>query len=81
VQIFGRPDLENGSFTVSIDGNYITTVDMQFGNVDDDELNSALLFAGQVSSGQHTIELVATGTHDGNASNSFVQIDEFRSYQ
>jgi hypothetical protein len=81
VEMFGRPDLEDGSFQVYIDGNYITTVDCQFGNVDDDALNSVMLFSRQVSSGKHTIKIVVTGTNDDKATNSLIQIDEFVAFQ
>jgi hypothetical protein len=76
VQVFGRPDSENGPFSVSIDGKYVESVNGTFGTVDDDTLNGALMVvAAGLGGGQHTITLVNTG--NGKA----VQIDEFRSYR
>jgi hypothetical protein len=76
VQVFGRPDSENGPFSVSIDGNYVGSVNGTFGTVDDDTLNGALLaVVAGLGSGQHTINLVNT------ANGKALQIDEFRSYR
>jgi hypothetical protein len=76
VQVFGRPDEENGPFSVSIDGNYVGSVNGTFGTVDDDTLNGALLaVVAGLGSGQHTINLVNT------ANGKALQIDEFRSYR
>jgi hypothetical protein len=82
IEVYGRPDDENGYFKVFIDGNYITTVDGHWGDVDDDSLNSYMLFADKLAPGAHTIKLVVTGTNDGNdpgqaPNNNYVQIDEF----
>ena len=78
IEIFGRPDLENGYFQVCIDGKAVTTIDGHFGNLDDDSLNSVMLFALKLSSsGPHTIKVVVSGTHDPEATNSYVQLDEF----
>ena len=75
VQVFGRPDEENGTFSVSLDGKFVESVNGTFGTVDDDTLNGALMVAvAGLGGGQHTITLVNTG--NGKA----VQIDEFRSY-
>jgi hypothetical protein len=75
VQVFGRPDEENGPFSVYIDGKYVESVNGTFGTVDDDTLNGALMVVvAGLGGGQHTITLVNTG--NGKA----VQIDEFRSY-
>ena len=75
VQVFGRPDSENGPFSVYIDGKYVESVNGTFGTVDDDTLNGALMVVvAGLGGGQHTITLVNTG--NGKA----VQIDEFRSY-
>jgi hypothetical protein len=76
VQVFGRPDEENGPFSVSIDGDYVESVNGTFGTVDDDTLNGALMVVvAGLGSGQHTITLV--NTTNGKA----LQIDEFRSYR
>ncbi len=80
IEVFGRPDLENGYMKVYVDGSLLSTVDLHFGNIDDDSLNSVMLFAKRVPSGTHKIELVATGTHDSAATNSFIQIDEFAAF-
>lgn len=78
IEIYGRPDLENGYFQVYIDGKAVATVDGHFGNLDDDSLNSVMLFARKLSSsGPHTIKIVVSGTHDPAATNSYVQLDEF----
>jgi hypothetical protein len=76
VQVFGRPDEENGPFAVYMDGKYLETINGTFGTVDDDTLNGALMVVvAGLGGGQHTITLV--NTENGKA----VQIDEFRSYR
>jgi hypothetical protein len=76
VQVFGRPDSENGPFSVYIDGKYVESVNGTFGTVDDDTLNGALIaVVAGLGSGQHTITLVNT------ANGKALQIDEFRSYR
>lgn len=73
VEIFGRPDLENGSFDVYIDNNYSGTVNEQWGSADIDQINSALVYATNLSaanSGQHTLTLVPNVGHPG-----YLQID------
>ncbi len=75
VQVFGRPDSENGPFSVYIDGKYVESVNGTFGTVDDDTLNGALMVVvAGLSNGQHTINLVNT------ANGKALQVDEFRSY-
>ena len=75
VQVFGRPDEENGPCAVYIDRKYLETINGRFGTVDDDTLNGALMVVvAGLGGGQHTITLVNTG--NGEA----VQMDEFRSY-
>jgi hypothetical protein len=75
VQVFGRPDSENGPFSVYIDGKYVESVNGTFGTVDDDTLNGALMVVvAGLGGGQHTINLVNT------ANGKALQIDEFRSY-
>jgi hypothetical protein len=81
IQVYGRPDLEDGYVKISIDANAPVTIDCHFGNVDDDTLNAVMLYAAKLSPGTHTITLTVTGTHDSSATNSFVQIDEFVAYQ
>jgi hypothetical protein len=76
VQVFGRPDSENGPFSVYLDGKYVESVNGTFGTVDDDTLNGALMVVvAGLGSGQHTITLVNT------ANGKALQIDEFRSYK
>jgi hypothetical protein len=76
VQVFGRPDEENGPFAVYIDGKYLESINGTFGTVDDDTLNGALLVVvAGLGDGEHTITLVNTGNDKA------VQIDEFRSYE
>jgi hypothetical protein len=76
VQVFGRPDSENGPFSVSIDGKYVESVNGTFGTVDDDTLNGALMVVvAGLGGGQHTITLVNT------ANGKALQVDEFRSYR
>ncbi len=75
VQVFGRPDSENGPFSVYIDGKYVESVNATFGTVDDDTLNGALMVVvAGLGNGQHTINLVNT------ANGKALQVDEFRSY-
>ncbi len=76
IEVYGRPDLENGYFQVYIDGNYVTSVDGHFGNADDDALNAVLLYARKLTSGPHTIQLVVAGMHDDQGTNNYVQIDQ-----
>jgi hypothetical protein len=76
VQVFGRPDSENGPFSVLIDGKNVESVNGTFGTVDDDTLNGALIaVVAGLGSGQHTITLVNT------ANGKALQVDEFRSYR
>jgi hypothetical protein len=81
IEVFGRPDLENGIFKVLIDGALYATIDGHFGTADIDELNGYPFFQGTVPSGTHTITIVNTGTRDPAATNTFVQIDLFVAFQ
>jgi len=83
VEVFGRPDYENGYMDVYIDSNPdpVATVNGQFGMVDDDALNSSLLFATKLPAGQHTIKLVVTGKKASSARDNYVQIDELMAFQ
>jgi hypothetical protein len=80
VEVYGRPNLENGIFDVLIDGTQVGQVDGHFGNADLDELNGYGLFQATVPFGTHTIELVNTGTHDPGATDDFMQIDMFAAF-
>ena len=77
IEVFGRPDLENGIFNVLIDGTQVGQVDGHYGAVNDDALNGYGLFQAKVASGTHTIQLVNTGTLDSAATDTFIQIDMF----
>jgi hypothetical protein len=77
IEVFGRPDLEDGIFNVYIDGSQVATVDSHYGKVDNDALNAYPLWIGKVPQGTHTIKLVNTGSRDSAASNSYLQFDEF----
>ena len=80
VEVYGRPDLEDGIFNVLIDGTQVGQVDGHFGAVDDDALNAYCLFTWKGAAGNHTIELVVTGTTDAQATDSFLQFDEFMAF-
>jgi hypothetical protein len=87
IEMYGRPDAENGYFTVSIDGKAYGTYDANLGNVDDDMFNGILMFAAQTSNSTHTITVTTTGTNDGyynasgnGTSGNLLQLDEFVSF-
>jgi len=77
IEVYGRPDLEDGIFQVLIDGGPVGQFDGHFGSVDNDALNGYGLFQAKVAPGTHTIQLVNTGTADSAASDTFTQIDMF----
>lgn len=77
IEVYGRPDLENGIFNVLIDGTQVGQVDGHYSTVDNDALNGYGLFQAKVASGTHTIQLINTGTLDSAATNTFIQIDMF----
>jgi len=83
VEVFGRPDFEDGYMDVYIDSGPkpVATVNGHWGMADDDALNSSMLFATRLAAGQHTIKLVVTGKKDDSARNSYVQIDELIAFQ
>jgi hypothetical protein len=80
IEVYGRPDLENGIFNVLIDGAQVGRVDGHYGTVDNDALNGYGLFQAKVAPGTHTIQLVNTGTKDSAASNTYIQIDMFAAF-
>jgi len=81
IEVFGRPDVEDGYMAVYIDNHYVTTIDGNFGTVDDDAVNSYMLFARKLSSsGPHTIELLVTGTHSPGSTGNYIQIDELTAF-
>jgi hypothetical protein len=79
IEVFGRPDYEDGYMDVYIDTNPnpVASINGHWGSVDDDSLNSYMLFATKLTPGQHTIKVVVAGRHDSGARDSYVQIDEF----
>ena len=83
IEVFGRPDYEDGYMDVYIDTdpNPVASVNGHWGSVDDDTLNSYMLFAKKLAPGQHTIKLVVAGRHDATARDNYVQIDEFIAFQ
>jgi hypothetical protein len=81
IEVFGRPDLENGIFNVLIDGTQVGRVDGHYGSEDNDALNGYGLFQAKVAPGRHTIRLINTGTRDSVATDTFIQIDMFVAFQ
>jgi hypothetical protein len=83
IEVFGRPDYENGYMDVYIDTdpNPVASVNGHWGSADDDTLNSYLLFDRKLAPGQHTIKVVVAGRHDNSAKDNYVQIDEFIAFQ
>ena len=83
IEVFGRPDYEDGYMDVYIDTDPtpVASVNAHWGEVDDDTLNSYMLFAKKLAPGQHTIKLVVAGKHDATARDNYVQIDEFMAFQ
>lgn len=84
IEVYGRPDSEDGYMDVSIDGQPATRVDLGVGTVDDDPFNGMLIFAKSLSAGSHTIKISVVGANDGFApissncggQNHCVQIDQ-----
>jgi len=83
IEVFGRPDFEDGYMDVYIDAdpNPVASVNGHWGSADDDTLNSYMLFAKRLAPGQHTIKLVVAGKHDSSAKGNYVQIDELIAFQ
>lgn len=83
IEVFGRPDYENGYMDVYLDGaaDPVASIDGHWGGTDDDTLNADMLFATRLAPGQHTIKVVVAGKHDSTAKGDFVQIDEFVAFQ
>jgi hypothetical protein len=77
IEVFGRPNSENGIFNVFIDGTQVGQVDSHFGASDIDQLNGYPLFQAKVAPATHTIQIVNTGMADSAALGTFVQIDMF----
>jgi hypothetical protein len=81
IEVYGRPDLEDGIFNVLIDGTPVGQVDGHYSTVDDDALNGYGLFQAKVAPGTHTIQLVNTGTRDSAATDTVIQIDMFVAFR
>jgi hypothetical protein len=83
LEVFGRPDYENGFMDVYIDSNPnpVASVNTHWGMIDDDSLNSDLLYASKLTPGQHTIKIVVSGRKDSSARDIYVQFDEFVAFQ
>jgi hypothetical protein len=76
ITAWGRPDVENGPMNVYIDGAFVKQVSLRYGNADNDSNNSTMIYAGKVSSGQHTITLVVAAGPGRN----FLQFDQFAAW-
>ena len=81
IEVYGRPDAENGIFNVLIDGTLVQQVDGHYGALDIDQLNGYGFFQAKVAPGTHTIRVVNTGTRDSAAVGTFIQIDMFVAFQ
>ena len=83
IEVFGRPDYENGYMDVYIDSGSspVASINGHWGMVDDDSLNAYMLFAMKLAPGTHTIKLVVAGKRDSTARDNYVQIDELMAFQ
>jgi hypothetical protein len=72
VEVYGRPDQEDGLYTVTIDGRNRGTFNAEWGSVDNDALNAYMLFAAKLPDGPHTITIATNNNPD---SRIFTQID------
>ena len=83
IEVFGRPDYEDGYMDVYIDNGSepVASINGHWGSTDDDALNAYMLFAKKLAPGQHTIKLVVTGKHDQTARDNYVQIDQLVAFQ
>ena len=83
IEVFGRPDYEDGYMDVYLDKATVpvASINGHWGSSDDDTLNSYMLFATKLAPGQHTIKLVVAGKHDSTARDNYVQIDELVAFQ
>jgi trimeric autotransporter adhesin len=80
IEVFGRPNSENGIFNVFIDGTQFGQVDSHYGASDIDQLNGYPLFQAKIAPGTHTIQIVNTGMADPAALGTFTQIDMFAAF-
>jgi hypothetical protein len=79
IEVYGRPDAENGFSNIYIDGVFVKTVDWVWGTIDDDLINSYNVFTWQGNPGNHTITIIATGTSSGTQG-SLLQIDTLMAF-
>jgi hypothetical protein len=81
IEVYGRPDAEDGFADVYIDWNYVTTIDWVYGTIDDDLINAYNIFTWRGPPGIHNITLIATGTTDSTISNAaFLQVDTIMAF-
>ena len=77
IEVYGRPDAENGYANIYIDGTFIKATDWVYGTIDDDLINAYNMFTWKGAPGNHNITIVATGTTDSALNNwALVQIDD-----
>jgi hypothetical protein len=76
ITAWGRPDVENGPTNVYIDGAFVKQISQRYGNADNDSNNSTLIYAGKVSSAQHTITLAVAAGPGKN----YLQFDQFAAW-
>jgi hypothetical protein len=74
IEVFGRPDFEDGVMNVSVDGEPPVQVSMRAGSVDNDTYNYMVVFAKKLTSGSHTIRLSPAGYGDGGPMWNLIQI-------
>ena len=81
IEVYGRPDAEDGFADVYIDWNYVTTIDWVYGTIDDDLINAYNIFTWSGPPGVHNITLIATGTTDSTISNrALLQVDAIMAF-
>jgi hypothetical protein len=81
IEVYGRPDFEDGVMNVSIDGGAPVQISMRAGYVDNDTYNNMLVFAKKLTSGTHTIKLSPAGYGDGGPELELIQIAELVAFQ
>jgi hypothetical protein len=81
IEVYGRPDFEDGVMNVSIDGGAPVQFSMRAGSVDNDTYNNMLVFARKLTSGSHTIKLSPAGYGDGGPGLNLIQIAELVAFQ
>jgi hypothetical protein len=81
IEVYGRPDFEDGVMNVSIDGGGQVQISMRAGYVDNDTYNYMVVFARKLTSGSHTITLSPAGYGDGGPGLNLIQIIQLVSFQ